>query len=455
MKNKRRISVLLLVVIFLVLSAFSVHNVQAINGFLSNEKYAEHTFVGPFNISNQKTKQTKFKLATDLSELQSKLEVNLIYQDIQFSLPPEIVTFDIELTLAGANSGEDNPIIANVSRDGLKSVLTQQLPSIQFTKDAVESVAEGIEKELQTGIMPRNVHITDSIANEIPNQVVASSEYSIDSISPALSKAIHALDEVVIQPYASFSVMELLTNAEVGLLTDEEMTLLSSTLYSVILQTNFQIDERNISTLLSPIIRPGYEAAMNQTLGLDFKFTNPNKSNFTIHANWSNGKIQLSIEGPPFYYSYEPVIERIDTYKPRTVRQYSAFVNDGQVIVSQKGKEGMEVVVKRNISLDGKVINTEDVSKDFYAPIHRIEMLALTKADASTGESTGGSDVDNESFENEKVQVNDGESTKETNPTTGKGTGQSTEFNTTTTGTESQNEGKQIYDKSGLPIGGK
>lgn len=437
------------------LSAFSVHNVQAINGFLSNEKYAEHTFVGPFNISNQKTKQTKFKLATDLSELQSKLEVNLIYQDIQFSLPPEIVTFDIELTLAGANSGEDNPIIANVSRDGLKSVLTQQLPSIQFTKDAVESVAEGIEKELQSGIMPRNVHITDSIANEIPNQVVASSEYSIDSISPALSKAIHALDEVVIQPYASFSVMELLTNAEVGLLTDEEMTLLSSTLYSVILQTNFQVDERNISTLLSPIIHPGYEAAMNQTLGLDFKFTNPNKSDFTIHANWSNGKIQLSIEGPPFYYSYEPVIERIDTYKPRTVRQYSAFVNDGQVIVSQEGKEGMEVVVRRNISLNGKVINTEDVSKDFYAPIHRIEMLPLTKADASTGESTGGSDIGNESFENDEVQFDDGESNTETDPSTGNGTGQATESGTTTTGTESQNEGKQIYDKSGMPIGGK
>ena len=88
--------------------------------------------------------------------------------------------------------------------------------------------------------MPRNVHITDYLgANEIPNEVLASSEYSIDGISPALSKAIHALDKSVIQPFESFSMMELLTSPEVGPLTDEEMTLLSSILYSAVLTNKF------------------------------------------------------------------------------------------------------------------------------------------------------------------------------------------------------------------------
>ncbi|GEN82326.1 hypothetical protein SLU01_06380 [Sporosarcina luteola] len=457
MKNKHYFSTYLLVII--VILAFTVTNKAFANNvlFINNKaKFGDHTFIGPFNISNEKTREAKSKLIADLSDLQSKLDVNLIYQDIQFSLIPETITFDIDKSLANVNSGQDNPIIASVSRGGLNTVLTQQLPQFLFTEETVDLIAEGVEKELQTGIMPRNIHITDYLpANEIPIVEVALSEYNISGTSGPFKNAIQALDKSVVQPLEMFSMMELLTSSEIGMLSDEEMSLLSSMLYTAVLQTNFQIDERNISTLLSPIIHPGYEAAMNQTLGLDFKFTNPNKSDFTIHANWSNGKIQLSIEGPPFYYSYEPVIERIDTYKPRTVRQYSAFVNDGQVIVSQEGKEGMEVVVRRNISLNGKVINTEDVSKDFYAPIHRIEMLPLTKADASTGESTGGSDVGNESFENDEVQFDDGESNTETDPSTGNGTGQATESGTTTTGTESQNEGKQIYDKSGMPIGGK
>ena len=440
-----------LIVAIIMFFTFVSSGVLAKSSFIIGKNFDNHTYVGPFNISNNKIERDKSKLSSDFSELQSKLEVNLIYQDIQFSLLPETVTFDIEMNLANANSGEDNPIVANVSREGLKTVLTQQLPSIQFTEEGVESIAEGVEKELQTGIMPRNVHITDYIANEIPNEVVASSEYSTDSISLALSKAIHALDGVVIQPHASFSIKKLLTSAEVGLLTDEEMTLLSSTLYATILQTNFQIDERNISTSLASNIQPGFEAAMNQTLALDFKFTNPNKTEFAMQAAWSNGAIHLSIEGMPFYYTYEPTTTTINTYKPRTIRQYSAFVNDGQVLVSEDGKEGMEVVVQRNISYNGKLINTEDISKDFYAPVHRIEMYPLTRADSSTGESTSGSD--NVRDENGTEQFEEGESGTESDSSADNGSGSSTASNKTET--DSQNEGKQIYDKSGLPIGGK
>lgn len=418
--------------------------------------YGNHTYIGPFNISNSKTKQAKSKLATDLTKLQSKLEVNLIYQDIQFTLPPETVKFDIDMTLANANSGEDNLIITVVSRAGLETVLNQELPWIQFTENAIDSVAMGIEKDLQSGIMPRNIYLTDYLGtNVVPDELLASSEYSIELLSLGLSKALQTLDKTVIQPFELFSMMELVSSLNEEPLSNEEMTLLSSLLYSAVLQTNFQIDERNISTEVPSTIQPGFEAAINQTLGLDFKFTNLNKTEFIIRADWSAGIIRLSIEGKPFYYTYEPSIMNVETYNTRTIRQYSAFVNDGQVLVSEEGKEGMEVVVQRNILLNGKVINTEDVTKDFYAPIHRVEVHPLTKANASTGESTDGNEVDNGSFENNEVQVDDGESSTETDRSTENGTGKSTESETTTTGTENQNEGKQIYDKSGLPIGGK
>ena len=133
---------------------------------------------------------------------------------------------------------------------------------------------------------------------------------------------------------------------------------------------------------------------MNQTLGLDFKFTNPNKTEFTIRAAWSAGAIHLSIEGQPFYYTYEPSVTNIETYKPRTVRQYSAFVDDGQVVVSQEGKEGVEAIVKRTLSVDGQVVDTEDISEDFYAPIHRIEIHPLSKGDASVTENTDSEESD-------------------------------------------------------------
>src|SRR5690606_10688740 len=111
------------------------------SNFQSGKQFANHTYVGPINLSDKNSGQAKSKLTSDLSELQTKLVVNLIYQDIKFSLPPETIKFDIDMTLANASSGEDNPIIATVSRQGLETVLSQELPRIQFTQEAVDSVA--------------------------------------------------------------------------------------------------------------------------------------------------------------------------------------------------------------------------------------------------------------------------------------------------------------------------
>lgn len=417
--------------------------------FQLGRKFTDHTYVGPFNISNSKTKQAKSKLATDFSELQSKVEVNLIFQDIQFTLPPEIIKFDIDMTLANANSGDENPIIATVSREGLGTVLNQELPRMQFPEDAIDAIADGIEKELQSGIMPRNVYITDYLGtNVITNEIVASSEFTIDGLSPALSKAIHALDNTVILPFESFSMMELLMSPEIGPLSDAEMTFLSSIMYRAILQTNFQINERNISTVLTSTIQPGFEAAMNQTLGLDFKFTNMNKTEFTIRAAWSSGAISLVIEGKPFYYNYEPTITNIETYEPRVIRQYSAFVHDGQIVVSQEGEQGIEAVVKRTLSVDGQVVETEDVSEDFYAPINRIEIHPLSKSDSSpTNSTTEKTDLTQnvEPHKDTEVETSGPEEVESDNSGSNEVSGNKRELK----------EEEVIYDKSGLPVSGK
>lgn len=443
------LSVASLMVSFTILFSVLSSNALAKNPLSLGKNFSDHTYVGPFNISNNKTKQAKLKLASEFSELQTKIEVNLIYQDILFILPPETIKFDIDITLANANSGEDNPLIATVSREGLHTVLIQELPEIKFTESAIDSVAIGIEKELQTGIMPRNVYITDYLGtNMVPNEVVASSEYSIDGISPSLSKAINSLDASVIGPFESFSMMKLLTSPEVGPLTNEEMTLLSSLLYSAVLQTNFQIDERNISTVVPMDIQLGFEAAMNQTLGLDFKFFNPNKTKFTIWATWSEGTIRLSIEGKPFYYAYESSVSDIEIYQPRTIHQYSAFVNDGQVVVSQEGTEGVEAFVTRTLSVDGQLIDTENISEDFYAPIHRIEIYPLTESAS-----------DNMSNEEPDLTQNGETSSGPGNETANSEETGSSNVVESGAGDKNANddstEEEIIYDKSGLPISGK
>nr|WP_255723542.1 VanW family protein [Sporosarcina sp. ACRSL] len=225
------------------------------------------------------------------------------------------------------------------------------------------------------------------------------------------------------------------------------MTFLSSILYTAILQTNFQIAERNISTTISPFIQPGFEASMNQTLGLDFKFTNPNKTDFTIRSAWSAGAIHLSIEGRPFYYSYEPSTTNIETYKPRTMRQYSAFIDDGQVVVSQEGKEGIEAIVQRTRSVDGQVVDTEQISEDFYAPIHRIEVHPLVKGNAS--QTTDAENVETGLPQSGGSQTATGYESSNADEIDADGSNAINGYN------NQESTEEIIYDKSGLPISGK
>lgn len=437
---------------------------------IGSKKFNDHTYVGPFNISNTKPKNAKSKLASDFTELQSNIEVNYHYQDHHFEVPMEVFSFDIDATIASAQSGEDNPIIVHVSREGLMTVLLQELPFLTLSDESIDAIAAGTEKELETGIMPRNIYVTDYLnSNAIPVEKVASSVYSIDGISTAFLNGLQALDGKTVGAFESVSLAALLNSTEIGVLSDEESTILASLVYSAILQTNFTIDERNISAVLSSTIQPGFEATIDIPANLDFRFTNPNKSTFTLRTDSNGGEIQFWIEGNPLYYEYEPDISEVETYQPRTVIQYSAFVSKGQVIVKKEGKDGISAVVSRTIKHDGQLIDSTKIAKDFYAPLSKVELHPLEKEEASGSTDTPSeTDSSEQISDNQNTEIitddnnpdqttgeNQNNSKNQGNTDTDNNTGSGNNSGPSSTNDSTDKSGTLEYDKSGLPITGK
>ena len=344
---------------------------------VSSKDFGDQTFVGPFDISRQKEQAVKEKLAADFITLQTDFAVDLTYQDITVALPAEVVTFDVEKTVEQSNSGKENPIVATVSVDGLRTILTQQFSSILFSEDSLQSIATGIERELGTGIMPLTIHITDY--SDFTEIEIATSSIAVTEPSTSLTNLINALNGTEITSFATFSLFDFIKNNEIGVVSDEELTVLASVLYATILQTNFVIDERNIGNMLAPFAEPGFEAAVNERLGLNFIFTNPNKTAFQLHVQSANGTIVSSITGMPLLYSYSPFVGQLESFEPKTVQQFSAFIPNGQVSVADEGRKGMEVEVHRTISYEGSVVVDEMISSDFYAPMPKIELHPLKK----------------------------------------------------------------------------
>ncbi|KAA0965344.1 hypothetical protein FQ087_03280 [Sporosarcina sp. ANT_H38] len=386
---------------------------------VSSKDFGDETFVGPFDISRQKEQAVKEQLRTDFITLQTDFAVDLTYQDITVAMPVEVVTFDVEKTVEQSNSGKENPIVASVSVDGLRTILTQQFSSILFTEDSIQSIATGIERKLETGIMPLNVHITDY--SDFTEKEIATSSIAVTEPSTSFMNLINALNGTEITSFATFSLFDFIKNNEVGLVSDEELTVLASVLYATILQTNFVIDERNIGSILAPLAEPGFEAAINEQLGLNFIFTNPNKTAFRLHIQSDKGKIVSSIIGMPLLYSYSPFVGQLESFEPKTIQQFSAFVPDGQVRVADEGRKGMEVEVHRTISYEGSVVEDEMISSDFYAPIPKIELHPLKKDSQQTSESSNGGTVDLQDNQNSADSQNVLESNDDKDPSPLKG----------------------------------
>ena len=358
----------------------------------------------------------------DFSGLEQNLSVQLIVQDLQVDIPPEVVSFDPDATLNQATSGDDNSLVASVSREGLRTVMKQNFNSLTFSEDEVDKIAAQIEVQLRSGIMPQQVYV----ANFIPElyeqkQVIASAEYKVDGLAKGLRLLMDDLDGLEIQPNSSFSFREYLEGKESASATDLQMTIMASLLYKAALQTNWIMDERNISTELPAGVEPGFEAAINRKLDLDFLFTNPNQTVFTIRTDWTGSQLELSIEGLPFVHRYDTEVEKITKYDPKTVIRYSAFVNAGAIEVMDKGKKGMEVTVKRNVLLNGSLEEIEDVSIDFYAPQPIIERHSLEKV----VEKVPDSNVDSNSSTTDSNNSGNGSTDTPANSSNGNGSSSS------------------------------
>ncbi len=379
---------------------------------VSSKNFGDETYVGPFDISRQKEQVVKERLTTDFAALQEDFAVDLTYQDVTVELPPEAVTFDVEKTVQQSNSGKENPIVATVSIDSLRTVLTQQFPLIDFTDDSILSIASGVEMELGTGIMPLNIHIADY--SDFTESEIASSSIDTQELSVSVKNLIVALNGIEIGPFATFSLVDFIENNEIGHVSDEELTVLASVLYTTILQTNFVVDERNIGSVLASFAEPGFEAAINEQLGLNFIFTNPNKSIFTLHVESVGETIQSSITGMTLLYSYQPYIGQLETFEPKTVQHYSAFVPYGQVKLAEEGQKGMEVDVRRTISFEGAVVTDEMISSDFYAPLPKIEILPLKKdTTVTSGDVYEGTTSGNTASETDSSKVQGAEDIEE------------------------------------------
>lgn len=225
-------------------------------------------------------------------------------------------------------------------------------------------------------------------------------------LTPGLQQFIDTYSEIEIGGNSPFSLLKFIEEEGFTGATDQELSTLASSIYELVLPTNFEVIERNQSRELPDGIELGFEAYVNKEQGNDFIFSNPNEGSYTITLQWQGDLLSISLTGAELPYIVTVERRNEQSFKPKVIKQYSPYLHSGEVIVTEDGQNGMQVEVWRSFqSMKGELLNEERVSEDFYLPVHKEELHSMK--DYVAGEAVDVSEADETSSEGEEHIIRD------------------------------------------------
>lgn len=351
------------------------------------EEFGDNTYIGTTDVSNMEVAEAKLLFGGQVDSWRQGAELLVTYQDVTVPYPLDSAEILLDETVLNAEDGTQNQFVYNLPASTTAKFLSEQFPVASFSDADVELINSKLEQALASGQKQSRVTISDdSLA--IQQETVAEAAFTHSIASKDAFVIAEALNGIVVEPGATFSFLDFIAEIELSNITDAELSQMASSIYSAVLQTNLLINERSIGATAPKSVPLGHEAAINRQLGVDFVFTNPNASSFTLGMSLDSSTIGATLSGYPLVYDYQITAGKEQKVEPRLIKQYSAFVTSGKV-VEEVGRNGLRLNVIRTILADGKELEVETVSTDFYPPVHIVEVYPLTvTAEAPAAGST-------------------------------------------------------------------
>ncbi|WP_391202212.1 VanW family protein [Psychrobacillus sp. L4] len=257
-----------------------------------------------------------------------------IHIPLQFSMNPEANS----LIEQQAQLNKDDTLASIISQVGVLSSGPIESVALDFSLFETERVAFDVE--------------------EIPNT------------SHGLKDIVSALNDQVIGSGEVFSLLEHLSDVNLGT-NNEAVDFVASMVYSVLLQTNYEVVERHSQGEIPPYLEPGIEAKIHKNK--DLKFMNVNNSPAKLKLTIKDSSLLVELYSIPLDTIANYQVRDSLEIKPRTIYRYSSALSPGQEELIQEGEAGLRVFVYRTISEKAGPFEKEElISRDYYPPINRV-----------------------------------------------------------------------------------
>lgn len=297
-----------------------------------------------------------------------------------------------------------NPENAKISITNGNIMITPEINGVKLEKDKLkQAIVAQINGELSKENIKINAPI-ETVRPEVTQEKLSTINSPIASYSTSfftsasnrinnIQLATNAINGTVLMPGESFSFNEIVgeRTAERGyksagvIIGDKVESGLgggicqvSSTLYNAMLKSGIKSSERRNHTLPLSYVPKGLDATVDWG-NIDYKFKNTLNTPIYIEGYTQNKNVYFNI------YANKELKKR--SYEMATevsvLQSTIKYIDDanrleGDNLVTKHGSNGYKVKVYRKTYENGKLINTELVSNDYYTPVNG-EIIRGTK----------------------------------------------------------------------------
>jgi len=378
MKKRKIFKLSLIVSVYsLFIFSFTYFGASAITLMSSaNQVFSENTYIGTIDVSGKSQEEVKSALEAKRSEWASSAEVILSYKGQTFSIAAAEFDFSINESIASAVSGAHNKVLVNLSKDVIDKL--SLIPTSLINKLDKESLKKDLQLAAQNFVQMTEL----SLENYLPQEevkIISKAAIILTEENQEIQEFTKLYPTIEIAPESQFSLAAFVKENEMNNISSYTYSQIATAIYQALMPTNFLIAERHIGSQLPDNIQAGFEAKVNFEKNIDLIFYNPNKSSYSMAFNLNSSELEVSIIGVPLLYNYSIITANKQEFEPRTIKQYSPLLEQGQKSVEVEGSPGILVKVYRETyNQKGELLKSELLSEDFYPPVHRVEILALT-----------------------------------------------------------------------------
>ena len=382
----------------------------------SEKSYMDNTTVAGIQMDGLSLEEAKQELKKAGNQWKEQHPISVASSSSTFTLSKNLITFDFEETLEHAREKGAADLVVLLNRSYLQDFETT-LPDQLFSSVRWEEWEENVIQDASTlAGKEMNYYLYDYVGEE---NIELYEEIAFASIPIQQDDSFGEFSKEYIKeisPGDSFSLIEWV-NELPELLSSKEASQLATAVYSAVIQTDFLVEQRHTSLHLPSYAELGKEASIEMDTNEDLVFLNPHTSNYKVVLKQDGSTITVAIHGYPLRNSYDVSVENVETIEPRTVVQWSSFVNPGDVELIREGESGKAAQVYRVSKTETENIK-QLIASDYYPPVDRVEQRypenqTVTSSSSDISESSDTGESVTESDQNENLYDNDGTKNQE------------------------------------------